>query len=70
MNNLKEEGISSAFLTTLEEIKDKANTKSSSVRTTIPEKIVQEMEIAVGDLLDWETTTQGGRKVVRVKKLE
>jgi bifunctional DNA-binding transcriptional regulator/antitoxin component of YhaV-PrlF toxin-antitoxin module len=48
----------------------KANTKSSSVRTTIPEKIVQEMDIAIGDVLDWETTTQGGRKVVRVKKLE
>jgi len=48
----------------------KANTKSSSVRTTISEKIVQEMEIAVGDVLDWETTMQGGRKVVRVKKLE
>jgi bifunctional DNA-binding transcriptional regulator/antitoxin component of YhaV-PrlF toxin-antitoxin module len=48
----------------------KASSKSPSVRTTIPEKIVKEMEIAVGDVLDWETTTQGGRKVVRVKKLE
>ncbi len=48
----------------------KANSKSSSVRTTIPEKIVQEMEIDIGDVLDWETIMQGGRKVVRVKKLE
>lgn len=48
----------------------KANSKSSSVRTTIPEKIVQEMDIAIGDVLDWETVMQGGRKVVKVKKLE
>lgn len=48
----------------------KPNTKSSSVRTTIPEKIVQEMEIALEDVLDSETTMQGGRKNIRVKKLE
>jgi hypothetical protein len=48
----------------------KASNRSPSVRTTIPEKIVQEMEIAAGDVLDWETAMQGGRKVVRVKKLE
>ncbi len=48
----------------------KANTKSSSVRTTIPEKIVREIEITVGDVLDWETTMQGGRKIIRIKKLE
>lgn len=48
----------------------KASSKSPSVRTTIPEKIVKEMEIAIGDVLDWETTMQGGRKMIRIKKLE
>jgi len=28
------------------------------------------MEIAVGDALDWEISVQGGRKVIKVKKLE
>jgi bifunctional DNA-binding transcriptional regulator/antitoxin component of YhaV-PrlF toxin-antitoxin module len=48
----------------------KASSKSPSVRTTVPEKIVEEMEIKVGDVLDWETVMQGGRKIIRVKKLE
>ncbi|HEX7031520.1 MAG TPA: AbrB family transcriptional regulator [Nitrososphaera sp.] len=48
----------------------KASSKSPSVRTTIPEKIVKEMEIAIGDVLDWETMMQGGRKIIKIKKLE
>jgi len=48
----------------------KASNRSPSVRITIPEKIAQEMEIKIGDVLDWETTMQDGRKMIRIKKLE
>ncbi len=48
----------------------KASSKSPSVRTTIPEEVVREMKIRVGDVMDWEVLTEGGRKVVRVKRLE
>ncbi len=48
----------------------KANSKSPSLRTTIPKKIVQEIQIKPGDILDWEITSQRGRRVMRIKKLE
>ena len=48
----------------------KATSKSSSLRATIPEEIAKEMGLEVGDVLDWELTAEGKRKVARVKKLE
>lgn len=48
----------------------KASSKSPSVRTTIPEKIAKEMKIKVGDVLDWEITTHGSRKIMELRKLE
>jgi len=47
----------------------KASSKSPSVRTTVPEKIAKEMELRVGDILDWEIGSQSGRTIARVKKL-
>jgi len=48
----------------------RASNKSPSVRTTIPEKIARELAIAPGDVLDWEITSDKGRRMTKVKKLE
>jgi bifunctional DNA-binding transcriptional regulator/antitoxin component of YhaV-PrlF toxin-antitoxin module len=48
----------------------KATTTSTSLRATIPEEIVKELEILAGDVLDWEIMSDKGRKAVRVRKLE
>ncbi|MDG7002140.1 MAG: AbrB family transcriptional regulator [Nitrososphaerota archaeon] len=48
----------------------KANSKSPSVRTTIPEKIVAELSIKPGDILDWEVVKEKGRQIMKVKRLE
>jgi len=48
----------------------KASNKSPSVRTTVPEKIVSEVGIKPGDILDWEVTVEKGRQIMKVKKLE
>ena len=48
----------------------RASNKSPSVRTTIPEKVVSEVGIKPGDILDWELTSEKGRQIMKVKKLE
>lgn len=48
----------------------KATTNSTSVRATIPEEIVKQMKLKAGDVLDWEVTSEGSRKVAKVRKLE
>ncbi len=47
----------------------KASTKSTSVRTTVPEHIAKELELSVGDVLDWQIDFDHSRKVAKVKKL-
>jgi len=48
----------------------KANSNSPSVRATIPEEVAKDMQLSVGDVLDWETEIRKNRKVMVVKKLE
>jgi bifunctional DNA-binding transcriptional regulator/antitoxin component of YhaV-PrlF toxin-antitoxin module len=48
----------------------KANSKSPSIRTTIPEKIAAELSLRPGDVLDWELASENNRRIVKVKKLE
>ena len=48
----------------------RATSKSISLRATIPEDIARGMGLEVGDVLDWEMTTEGRSKIVKVKKLE
>ncbi len=48
----------------------RASTNSPSVRATIPEDIAKEMQLSVGDVLDWEIEIRKGRKVAIVRKLE
>ena len=53
-------------------IVSKATTTSRSLRTTIPVKIVDELGIKEGDVLDWEVRKIDGKKaiIVRLLKLE
>jgi bifunctional DNA-binding transcriptional regulator/antitoxin component of YhaV-PrlF toxin-antitoxin module len=50
----------------------KATTTSNSLRTTIPEDIAKDMDMNIGDILDWEVHTAGekGKKYAKVRKLE
>jgi len=47
----------------------KANT-SNSVRTTLPNEIVKELDIGIGDLLIWNVEDQHGKKIIIIKKVE
>lgn len=46
----------------------KANT-SNSVRTTLPNEIVKELNIGIGDLLIWNVEEQRGKKIIIIKKV-
>jgi hypothetical protein len=48
----------------------RASSNSPSIRATIPEEIVKEMPLSVGDVLDWENEIRKNRSVMIVKKLE
>jgi len=48
----------------------RASSNSPSVRATIPEEIAKEMQLSVGDILDWEIEERKNRRVMIVKKLE
>lgn len=48
----------------------KANKISKSVKTTIPNKIADHLELSEGDAIGWEPFTEKGEKYARVKKLE
>jgi hypothetical protein len=48
----------------------KASSNSPSVRATIPEEVAKEMQLAVGDVLEWEIELRRNRKVMVVKRLE
>jgi bifunctional DNA-binding transcriptional regulator/antitoxin component of YhaV-PrlF toxin-antitoxin module len=48
----------------------RANTKSPSVRTTIPKVIAEGFGFRVGDILDWEVVApEKGRIYLKVSKL-
>lgn len=47
-----------------------ANTLSKSVRATIPNSVAEYLGVKLGDVLEWETLTQNGKKAVRVRKLQ
>jgi bifunctional DNA-binding transcriptional regulator/antitoxin component of YhaV-PrlF toxin-antitoxin module len=48
----------------------KANTISSSLRTTIPNDIVEYLDLKIGDVVDWDEYQEKGRKYARIRKLE
>ena len=47
-----------------------ANNVSGSLRITIPNDIAEEMGLKVGDVVDWDTMTDKGKKFARIRKLE
>lgn len=47
-----------------------ANTKSKSVRATIPNDVVEHLGLDVGDVIEWETFKEGQKKYARIRKLE
>jgi bifunctional DNA-binding transcriptional regulator/antitoxin component of YhaV-PrlF toxin-antitoxin module len=48
----------------------KANSISSSLRTTIPNEIVDYLGLNIGDVVDWEESSEKGKKYARIRKLE
>jgi hypothetical protein len=48
----------------------RASSNSPSVRATIPEEVAKEMQLSVGDVLDWEIELRKNRKVMVVRRLE
>jgi len=48
----------------------KASPRSPSVRTTIPEDIVREASIQIGDVLEWKVINSDGKKSINIRKLE
>lgn len=47
----------------------KAN-NANSLRTTIPNEIVKEIDLTVGDILIWAVDQQKGKKFVIINKVE
>lgn len=47
-----------------------ANNVSGSLRITIPNDIAEEMDLKVGDVVDWDTMADKGKKYARIRKLE
>ena len=48
----------------------RASSNSPSVRATIPEEVAKEMQLSVGDVLDWGIELRKNRKVMVVRRLE
>ncbi len=48
----------------------KATSDSDSLRATIPKDVALDLQLAPGDVLDWETISEKGKKFVKVRKLE
>ena len=47
----------------------KAHNESDSVRTTIPEEIVKELGLQVGDVVEWKSFKVDGKEGVFLRKL-
>lgn len=48
----------------------KAVSNSTSLRATIPAEIASELELKPGDVLDWSTESDKGKKYARFRRLE
>jgi hypothetical protein len=48
---------------------NRANTKSPSLRTTVPESVVNELKVKEGDSIEWERIIYEGKIAIRVKKV-
>ena len=48
----------------------KASKKSISIKTTIPKRIMDGLDIDEGDIVEWELREEKGKKYARMTKLE
>ena len=48
----------------------RASTISDSVRSTLPNDIVGELGLEVGDVIAWDIVSEKGKKYARLRKLE
>lgn len=49
---------------------NRANNTSPSLRTTVPESVVNELKVKEGDSVEWERIIHEGKIAIRVKKAE
>ena len=47
-----------------------ANAISKSVRATIPNDVVEHLDLEVGDVVEWETFKEGGKNYAKIRKLQ
>lgn len=47
-----------------------ANVESESLRATIPKEIKEYLELKTGDVIEWESYTEKGKKYAKIRKLE
>ena len=47
---------------------NRANNNSPSLRTTVPEGVVNELKVREGDTLEWERIIHEGKIAIRLKK--
>ena len=48
----------------------RANSKSNSLRATVPESVVESLKLAEGDEVDWVLSLDGKALVATVKKVK
>ena len=46
------------------------NVKSESLRATIPKEIKEYLELKIGDVIEWESYIEKGKKYAKIRKLE
>jgi hypothetical protein len=49
---------------------NRANSTSPSLRTTVPESVVNELKVKEGDSVEWERIVYEGKIATRIKKAE
>jgi hypothetical protein len=47
-----------------------ANNVSKSLRATIPNNVAEYLSLESGDVIEWETFSQNGKKYARIRKLQ
>jgi antitoxin component of MazEF toxin-antitoxin module len=48
----------------------KANTRSNSLRATIPNNIVKELGLQESDFIEWDIFEEGNEQYAKIKKLK
>ena len=46
------------------------NDRTKGLRVAIPMKIIQELDLKLQDLVEWEVSKKGDKKIAYIRKLE